>query len=150
MPDQKVGRLWPASTKPASARSTMPPRQTAMTTPAGTPMPRAISNAPDRKFHGVGNALGHDAGDASALNEALAQIEPGKVGEIRAVLHQQRAVEAEGVAQRSDLLGGRTFRDQQQGRIAGKPHNEEDDGQHTESSDERPGRCGRQGGGHAL
>ena len=46
MPDQKVGRLWPASTKPASARSTMPPRQTAMTTPAGMPMPRAISNAP--------------------------------------------------------------------------------------------------------
>ena len=46
MPDQNVGRLWPVSTKAASARSSTLPRQTAMATPAGMPMPSATSNAP--------------------------------------------------------------------------------------------------------
>ncbi len=46
MPDQKVGRLCPVSTKAASARSSRLPRQTAIAMPAGMPMPSATSSAP--------------------------------------------------------------------------------------------------------
>ena len=68
--------------------------------------------------HRVGDAFCHDAGDAGALNEALAEIESCEIGEIGNVLHQQRPVEAQGVAQFGNLLGGRTLGNQQQRGIA--------------------------------
>ena len=70
------------------------------------------------------------------MNEALPEIEARQVGEIRGTLHHQRAVEPQSMAQLSDLLGGRTFGDQQQCRVAGKSHDKEDEGQHAECGDD--------------
>ena len=99
MPDQKVGRLWPVSTKPASARSSDAAAPDRHDHAGGNADAECDQQRTGRERHRVGDALGHDAGDAGALNEALAEIEPREVGEIGDVLHQQRAVEAEGVAQ---------------------------------------------------
>ena len=108
--------LWPVSTPAASTRSRRTaPRQTAITTPAGMPMPAGREPArppPAPACRGCG--VVEDARRPARAGRRTAEIEPEHVGEIGDVLHDDRPVEAELVAQGLDVLARRAFRHQEQ------------------------------------
>jgi hypothetical protein len=88
-----------------------------------------------REVERVGQARHDDGGDRHALHQRLAEVEARELRQVVEILHMQRPVEAERVAQGLGVLARRALRQHQQGRIAREVLDEEHQRHRPENGD---------------